>query len=266
MEFDPQRGGAQPERALTDRPRILAFALLVAVLGLWQLLSVFGLLSPLFFPAPRQVLTTLWQMTITGELTYALAATLGRVLIGFGIGSAAGIIAGLLMGESRFLRAIFDPWVAALYPIPKIALFPVLVLFLGVGEKSKVAIIALAVFFLALINTMAGVRNISTLYFDVAQNYGARRWQVFRYVVVPGSLPMVFAGLRLALGMALLMAVAVELVTAREGLGALLWVSWETMRTDKLYATLLILSATGWGLNKGLVRLELWAIPWREDR
>ncbi len=267
MEADPHRGGAQPGQFVKAyRQRLLPFALSLAILLTWQFLSAQNLLDNFFFPSPRQVLTTLLQMVLSGELGVALFATLGRVLFGFALGSVAGVMAGLLMGESLFLRTLFDPLVAAVYPIPKIALFPVFVLFLGIGEQSKVAIIALAVFFLALINTMAGVRNISPLYFDVARNYGANRWQIFRRVVLPGSLPMVFTGLRLALGMALLMAVAVELVTARKGLGALLWISWETMRTDKLYATLVAVSAAGWSLNLGLAFLERWAIPWREAR
>ncbi|NOZ06373.1 MAG: ABC transporter permease [Chloroflexi bacterium] len=266
MATDSSRGGAQFGPKLNVSAWVPPTILLFALLAVWAGLSGLGVLDSFFFPSPQKVAGTLLQMSTSGELATALTATLGRVFLGFALGASVGVVAGLLMGESAFLRTLFDPWVSALYPLPKIALFPVLVLFLGVGEQSKVVIIALAVLFLTLINTMSGVQGISPLYFDVARNCGAGRWQVFRRVILPGSLPSIFAGLRLALGMALLMAVAVELVTARQGLGALLWVSWETMRTDKLYATLLVVSVVGWSLNAGLARLEVWAIPWREHR
>jgi len=241
--------------------------LLVALLAVWAGLSAGGVLDNFFFPPPQKVAGTLLQMATSGELAAALLATLGRVFFGFALGASVGVAAGLLMGGSAFLHTLFDPWVSALYPLPKIALFPVLVLFLGVGEQSKVVIIALAVLFLTLNQHQCrGCKAFPRFISMLHATCGAGRWQVFRRVILPGSLPAIFAGLRLALGMALLMAVAVELVTARQGLGALLWVSWETMRTDKLYATLLVVSVVGWSLNAGLARLEVWAIPWREHR
>jgi NitT/TauT family transport system permease protein len=242
-------------------------ALTVAVaLMVWEWQVRAGRISALFFPAPSTVASTFVRMLTSRVLAPNLAATLRRVLVGLALGGIPGLILGLVLGWSRQLRAIIDPLIAALHPLPKIAMLPLIMIIFGIGEASKVVIVAVASFFPMLINTTAGVRQIRPVYFEVAENYGARVIQVLARVVLPGSLPLVLSGLRLALNTALLLAIAVELVAAQEGLGAMIWFAWETLRTEELYATLAVTAALGIGINLVVQDLMTRLVPWQVER
>lgn len=242
-----------------------ALAVIVA-LTTWEWQVRTGRLSPLFFPAPSAIALTLVQLLISGELATHVGATLSRVFLGFALGGVPGLILGLTMGWSRRLRVVVDPFIAAAHPVPKIAILPLIMIVFGIGETSKVVVVAVASFFPLLINTMAGVRQISPIYFEVAENYGASLIKVFTRVVVPGSLPLVLTGARLALNTALLLTIAVELVVAKEGLGEMIWFAWQTLRIEKLYASLIVTAALGIGFNLTLQRLALHLVPWHEER
>jgi len=242
-------------------------ALIAALILLfWEWQVKIGGLSALFFPAPSTIIITLKKLLTNGEMTKNLGATLFRVFAGFLLGGLPGLILGLSMGWSKKMRTIIDPFVAAAHPMPKIAILPLILIIFGIGELSKVIAIAIAAFFPMLINTMAGVRQISPLYFEVAQNYGANRIKVFTRVVLPGSLFMVFTGVRLALNISLLISIAVELVIAKEGLGAMIWFSWETLQTEVLYASLFMIAIIGIFLNFSIQRIALHIIPWYEEQ
>jgi len=202
----------------------------------------------------------------TRVLPANIAATLSRVFVGLALGAMPGLVLGLAMGSSSRLRTVLDPLVAALHPLPKIAVLPLIMIIFGIGEASKVVVIAIACFFPMLLSTAAGVRQIHPIYFQVAENYGARLLQVFTRVVLPGSLPLVLSGLRLALNTALLLAIAVELVAAREGLGSMIWFAWETLRTEDLYATLATTAALGISFNLVVQRLTAKLVPWQVER
>jgi NitT/TauT family transport system permease protein len=164
------------------------------------------------------------------------------------------------------LRDIADPFVAAIHPIPKIAILPVVMALLGIGDRSRIAVISLAVFFPMMINTMNGVLQISRTHLDVARNYGATGTKLFTRVVLPASLPMVLSGLRIAVNLALLITISVEIAGATQGLGALIWISWEVMRIEVLYASLLVIMALGISANV-LVRVVSEALaPWSHER
>jgi NitT/TauT family transport system permease protein len=238
----------------------------VVALAVWELQVHTGRLSALFFPAPSAIALTLVRLLGSGELAAHLGATLSRLLLGFALGGLPGLILGLAMGWSRRLRVLIDPFIAAAHPIPKISVLPLIMIIFGIGEASKIVTVAVAVFFPILINTMAGVRHIAPLYFEVAQNYGASLLKVFTRVVMPGSLPLVLTGVRLALNVALLVNIAVELVAAQEGLGEMIWFAWETLRTEELYASLIVIAALGTGLNFLLQRLTARLVPWQVER
>jgi ABC-type nitrate/sulfonate/bicarbonate transport system permease component len=133
---------------------------------------------------------------------------------------------------------------------------------LGIGEPSKIFTIALATFFPILINSMAGVRQISPVHFEVAHNYGANIWNTFVHVIVPGSLPMVLVGMRIAFNNALVITIALELLAARQGLGVMIWYAWETLRTQDLYATLITIALIGTAANFLLQKLTQAVVPW----
>ena len=272
---DARRGSAQePVDTQLKRGRRLAWprlerwlpaAVVAVALAIWEWQVRMGGLSALFFPAPSTIARTLARLVTSGELVTHLRATLSRLFLGFALGGLPGLILGLAMGWSRRLRAIFDPLIAAAHPVPKIAVLPLIMIIFGIGESSKIVSVAVAVFFPVLINTMAGVRQISPIYFEVAKNYGANLSRVLTRVVVPGSLPLVLTGARLALNTALVLTIAVEVVAAREGLGEMIWFAWETLRTEDLYVTLIVIAALGISFNAVLQRLTGRLVPWQVE-
>jgi NitT/TauT family transport system permease protein len=244
---------------------LLVFFLAVGLL-LWEGLARAGLISSMFFPAPTAIIENLLQLVEDGTLWGHFIATFKRLIFGLIVGGSLGVILGLVMGWSKEWRSVVDPVIAALHPIPKISILPLIMIIFGIGEISKVIVIALAVFFPMLINTIAGVRHISPIYFEVAQNYGADFRKLFRRVVIPASLPMVTTGLRIALNTALVVTIAVELVVANQGLGAMIWFSWEILRTKDLYASLLFISMVGILSNLILQLTTRLILPWYEPQ
>ncbi len=244
---------------------IVSGAIALTLLALWEAMTRAGVISPLLAPAPSVVLQTLVAQVGTGALAPHVIATLSRTLIGLLIGGSAGILAGIGMGLVPRLRVIVDPFVAAIHPLPKIAILPLVMVILGIGDASKIAVIALTVFFPMMINSLSGVTQLSPTYLDVARNYGASGWKLFARVILPSSLPMMFAGFRIALNLALLIAISIEIASASVGLGALIWLSWELMRIDVLYASLLVIMALGVSFNVIVRALAVRLLPWARE-
>ena len=237
---------------------------LLGLAGLWELASRLGLVSDLFFPPPSAIFQALFRLVASGSMQQNLAASLTRISVGVFLGSLLGVPLGILMGWLPRLRAVLDPLVAALHPIPKIAIFPIILVVFGIGETSTIIVIAISAFFPAVVNSMTGVDHIDPVYFEVARNYGADQFKTFTRVLLPGSLPMILSGIRLAINTGLLITIAVELVSARLGLGVLIWFSWQTLRVDELYATLVVVAILGILFNEGLKRLSQLLVPWAQ--
>jgi NitT/TauT family transport system permease protein len=182
---------------------------------------------------------------------------------GYAIGAALGIVIGLILGFSRWADAIFTPIVYSIYPIPKIALLPLIILWFGIGEMPKVAIIALGVFFPVIINTFSGVKNVDPILIKAAVTFGSNHLSVIRKVILPGALPTIFAGLKLAAGISLLLLVSAEMIAAQKGIGAMVLHYGNLMITNKLMVGVLLLSLLGLIFNRGLEWLEKKLIPWK---
>lgn len=242
-------------------PAIITLAGLLA----WEWGAQVGRISPLFFPAPSVIGRTIVEQTVEGTLPQHLLATLTRVGLGMLFGGSAGILLGLAIGASHRLRVIIEPFIAATHPIPKIAILPLILILMGIGESTKVFVAAMGAFFPLVINTAAGVRQIHKIYFEVAQNYGASRLKVLLRVILPGSLPAIMTGLLLATNITLLLTIAVEMVTARDGLGATIWLAWQTMRSENLWASLVLITLLGIGFNLLLRWLTRLFIPWQAN-
>jgi len=232
------------------------------LLTVWELVIRTGLYSGLFFPAPSAIAQALGRSFTSGELPLHLSATLLRIAAGLAIGTLAGLLLGLAMGSWRGLRAVLDPIIAAIHPVPKLALFPLLIVLLGIGERSKIAAIAVGAFFPMVLNTMAGVRAISPVHLELARNYGASTAKMFGRVLLPGSLPMILTGLRISANVAFHATIGVEMVGSRVGLGSLLWLSWQTFRIEQLYATLTVIALVGFGLTFLLRAIARRTAPW----
>jgi NitT/TauT family transport system permease protein len=245
--------------------RLVSVASPIVLLLVWELLVRSHLLDVRFFPAPSQVLKAVWDLGASGVLLQDVAASLTRIGAGFLIGGLAGLVVGLLMGVSRLVRAAGKPLFGVFYPIPKIAILPLVMLVFGIGETSKYVIVAIGVFFLVLLNTMAGVVNIDRIYLDVGRNFGARRIDVLWRIALPGALPFIFTGLRLGWGTGLLLIVAAEFISAKSGLGYLIWNAWQTFSVEDMYAGLLTVSALGLISFAILDVVERWLLPWKPD-
>jgi NitT/TauT family transport system permease protein len=245
-----------------EHPAARVLALAGLVVG-WELVSRLGWVPALFLPSPLGVARELVDMLRSGQMLVHLTASLERLALGFLLGAAAGTLAGVVVGFFSLAEAVGQPLIAATFPIPKIALLPLLILWLGIGEASKVSVIALGVFFPMAINTAAGVRQADPLLLRAAVSFGAGRLSVIRKVVVPSALPMVFAGLKLGAGTALLLLVAAEMIGADSGIGFLVLQAGNLMETTKLMAGIVVLSVLGVLSHWLLGALERLVIPWR---
>ena len=240
--------------------RVLALAGLLAA---WEVVARTGWVPALFLPSPSGVIQTGVEMLRSGELLTHVATSLQRIVLGFGLGALGGVSVGLAVGFFSLAEAVGNPLIAATFPIPKIALLPLLILWLGIGEASKVAVIMLGVFFPMAINTYTGVRNADPLLIRAAVSFGAGRWSLIRKVMLPSALPMIFAGLKLGAGTSLLLLVAAEMIAANAGIGFLVLHAQNIMETTKLMVGIVLLSVLGVASHWLLVRLERVAIPWR---
>jgi NitT/TauT family transport system permease protein len=245
--------------------RLLYLISPIGLVVLWQVLLMAGIGDRRFVPAPSDIAWRYWEMLRSGELETNAAVTLYRVFMGFFLGSIPGIAVGLLMAMFRPVRIFFDPLIASLFPIPKIALMPLLLLAFGFGDASKIALVVAAVFFPVVVNTYVGAANIDKIYWDVAKNYGASQWIVFRRIVFFGALPMIFAGLRIALAVSFIVLVAAEFVATKTGIGYLIWNSWELLQVDVMFVGIVTVGVLGLIATVILQEIERRVIPWKTE-
>jgi ABC-type nitrate/sulfonate/bicarbonate transport system permease component len=247
------------------RDRVLYLISPIGLLLLWQLLLMAGFGDRRFIPAPTDIAVRFWALIQNGELALHTGVTLMRVFAGYVIGAVPAIVVGLLMAMFKPVRIFFDPLIATLFPIPKIALMPLLLLALGFGDASKIALVAIAVFFPVTVNTYVGAANIEKIYWDVAKNYGASQTVLFTRVVFFGALPMIFAGLRIALAVSFIVLVAAEFVATKSGIGYLIWNSWELLQVDIMFVGIVTIGILGLITSALFQEIERKVIPWKAE-
>jgi len=236
---------------------------IVLFLALWEALPRLGIVSDAYLSPPSAVLASIVQLLENGQLWKHVAASLQRSLWGLVLASVAGVVLGLLVGGFRRLAAIVDPVLQLFRQTSAFALFPVFILFLGIGELSKVAIIFWASFWPVLLSTVGGVKQVDRLLVNSALSMGASRRFVFFKVVLPASLPSIFTGVRLAGAYSITALVAAEMIGAHSGLGFLTLNSQETFQIPTMYAGILLLATLGLLLNYLLALLERRLLRWR---
>jgi NitT/TauT family transport system permease protein len=245
------------------RDRVLQIASPIAFILIWETAARFHWIDVRFFPAPSTIMATFSKMISSGEILSHLFISLQRIGWGFALGAIPALILGLAMGLFRWLRTVLDPLVAFAYPIPKSSILPLIMLIFGLGEMTKIVTVALGVFFLVLINTIAGVRNINPIYLDAAKNFGAGYIDTIIHVALPGALPLIFTGLKLGLGAGLILIVIAEMVGARNGLGYLIWESWQAFAVARLYVGLAVIGLLGYLSTILMDELEKRLVPWK---
>ena len=258
-----KRAGQLGEAAL---PALTVVVFLLA----WELLVRWRGIAPIYLPAPSSIAVYLWRMLADGTMEYHLGVTLLRIFAGFFIAAVAGIGLGVLMGMSRIVARVSDMWIAALYPLPKIALIPLLIIWLGTGESYRIVISAITAFFPIVISTYSGIRQADRGLIKAAQDLGANMRQIQLKVVIPAAMPSILAGLQLGMGVTIILIVAAEMIggSSQSGMGYLLIMSGQVMETEKVFASLVVLAVMG----AVIIKLQQWLdrklAPWvaHEDR
>jgi NitT/TauT family transport system permease protein len=237
---------------------------IVIFLALWEALPRLGIVSEAYLSPPSAVVASIAQLIDNGQLWKHVAASLQRSLWGLLLASFAGVVLGLLIGGFKRLATIVDPVLQLFRQTSAFALFPVFILFLGIGELSKVAIIFWASFWPVLLSTVSGVKQVDRLLVNSALSMGASQRFIFFKVVLPASLPSIFTGVRLAGAYSITALVAAEMIGAHSGLGFLTLNSQETFQIPTMYAGILLLAVLGLLLNYLLALLERRLLRWRK--
>ncbi|HEY4407289.1 MAG TPA: ABC transporter permease [Xanthobacteraceae bacterium] len=257
--------GERARLAARRRDRILSIASPLGLLLAWELAAQTGLIDVRFFPAPSAIIAKLIEMARSGELTENVLISLQRIVLGFLLGGVPAIVIGIAMGIWRPIRAIVDPLIVATYPIPKSSLLPLILLIFGLGEMSKVMMVAIGVFYPMAINATAGVLQINQIYLDVGKSFKASPWDTFRTIALPGALPFIMTGVKLGAGLALILIAIAEMVGAKSGIGFMIWSAWETFAVAKMYVGLFVIALIGFAISLLLNEIERWVIRWKAD-
>lgn len=251
------------EHRLRNRDLALAFGTPIILLALWEVASKLGWIDVRVFSSPSLVAGEAVKMIKDGSLIKHTSATLARLAVGGAAGAIVGILVGLLMGTSRAINAALGPTFSALYALPKVAILPILLFIFGLTETPRILSVAISVFFIMQINTVAGVHSIDAKLIEAARAYSARGVDKFRFVILPGALPYIYAGFRVAIGTGVIVITAVEMLASNTGLGFLIWNSWTLFMPGKMYVGLAMVSLLGAGLTGLFALLERYALTWR---
>ncbi|WP_274426472.1 ABC transporter permease [Chelativorans sp. YIM 93263] len=255
----PFRGGGFVHRPMGP----IGAVVFLAIIALWEAGSRTGVISPIALPAPSEALGALWDLVVTGMLWKHVGASLYRLVIGWTLGSLLGIAVGLMIGLFSLARAGLLPLVSALFPIPKIALLPLFIIWFGIGEGSKVATILFGTFFPTVIATYGGVDNVDRNLIRMGQSFGLSWLSIVRKIIVPGAMPAILSGFRISASIAIVLLVAAEMIGAEFGIGAYILMAGALFATDQLIAGVALLSVLGLSISWLIGRAERALLSWR---
>ncbi len=242
--------------------RILSWSALIVFLIVWELVPALGLVKPLFTSSPSRIFeAAIWLFN--NGLWYDIWVSATEFALGFALAVVIGVPLGIALGWYRRLYAISDLFISALYATPRIALLPLLILWLGIGIKSKIAVVFLGAIFPILVNVIAGMNMLDQSLLKCARSFGASDRQIFVTLAMPSSVPFIIAGMRLGVGRGLVGVVVGELVASTAGVGHMMSIAGATFQTDKVFVGIILLSATGIFLTELLKRIEARVARWR---
>ncbi len=255
----PFRGGGYTYRPM----RLIAVATFAVLLVVWIVGSRTGFISSLVLPAPGEVASAFAYLWTSGQLWEHLSASLGRLISGYVLGTVLGVTVGFAIALFAPVRASLAPLVAAIFPIPKIALLPLFIIWFGIGEASKIGLILFGTFFPTVIATYGGVDNVDRNLIRMGQSFGLSRLSIARKILLPGALPAILSGMRITAAIAIILIVAAELIAAQRGIGAFIQMAGSLFAIDQLIAGVLILSVLGLTFSWLITLLERWLLRWR---
>jgi taurine transport system permease protein len=240
---------------------------LLALLVAWALVSHFALVTPLFLPSPLEVWTQFVSVATDGyanaTLGEHLAASLFRIFTALLVAALCAIPLGLAMGLSRWAKGLADPIIEFYWPLPPLAYLPLMIIWLGIGETSKITLLTLAMFAPICLSAQAGVRGLPPERINAALALGGTRWQIFRTVVLPSALPEILTGLRIAIGVGWSTLVAAELIAATRGIGYMIMSAAQFLATDVVFVGIGVIAAFAFLFSLGMRLLERWLVPWK---
>ena len=243
--------------------RAASWVAFLLIIVLWEISVRRRWINDLFLPAPSSVMQMLWELLASGTLWLHLKSSLMRLAVGWVMGTSVGILVGFSIGIWSLARAVGIPVISALFPIPKIALLPLFILWLGIGEAPKFATIALGVLFPTAVATFSAVNSVPRNLIRMAQSFDVPWHDILRKVVLPGALPAILAAFRITASVALLLLVSAEMIGAQYGIGAFILASGQVMQTDALLAGVVMLSIIGLTIGTALSRIERYFLRWR---
>jgi ABC-type nitrate/sulfonate/bicarbonate transport system permease component len=250
-------------RALRAGPElVLGLSTIIVLLLALEAAVRAGKVNGAIVPPPTVVMDRLVSILGAGAFLEPLGKTLYLLFVSYAIGCALAVGVGLMMGRYRFFEGLLEPLVEFLRPLPKPALLPPLMLFLGLGDTMKMTVISLGVFFPVLINTVQGVRGTDPVLLDVARTFGHRPSASLRKVILPSALPLILAGMRVSLGLGLVLVIVAEMMAGTGGIGFLVIDMQRSFRSADMYAWIVILAVLGFALNALFVRMERRLIHW----
>ncbi len=246
----------------------LGIGLIVALLAFWQSLPLWYVLPrgmALFFTTPSRIAAAFYQLLVSGELGKHFYISAAAFLAGLGLSIIVGLPVGVVTGRSQVLEALLDPYVTALNASPRIVWLPLMILWFGIGIGSKIAIVFAGAVFPLLINTYTGVKNVNQVLINVVRSFGANEWQLMRVVVLPNAVPYIIAGLRLAIGRAILGVVVGEFFGASQGLGYMIASAATNYKVDVVFVGVAIFMALSVALTLAVKYLESRLASWRPE-
>ncbi|TMF06472.1 MAG: ABC transporter permease [Chloroflexi bacterium] len=264
-DVGPVRIPGQPGRLARYEGLLVGSAAVLVFVAVWQLAAFRRLVPELFLPGPMDIANAFGAYIAKGQIWPDMWISGQELMYGFALSIVVGLPVGMLMGWYRRLNEALDPFVTFFYSIPRVALTPLLIVWFGIGINSKIAVVFLGAIFAIVINTAAGVRNLDPALIKAARSFGASDAQLFRTIVLPGSVPFILTGLRLGLGHALTGVVVGELVAAQAGVGMMMATAGATFQTSKVFVGLVIFAVWGLVMTNILSRIEQRFQSWKPN-
>ena len=238
---------------------------IVGLLAIWELAVVGLQISPIILPSVSVIASSLWSLSVDGTIPWHAAVTIRRVGVGFAAAALLGVGAGMAMNRFQLIRNIFDPIIAALYPLPKIALVPLLLIWFGSGDLYKFVIVLATAFFPIAISAYQGLRQVDGGLVAAARDLGANEWRLQWDVLLPAAMPTILAGMRIGMGVAIILTVAAEMIASQDGLGYLLIAAGSVLETEKVFAVIFAVAILGLVINKAHDFVDVYVAGWAFD-
>jgi ABC-type nitrate/sulfonate/bicarbonate transport system permease component len=239
------------------------FALILVVLVLWELGSATGIVDPVSLPRVSVIFEAWYDDIVSGALPSQLLPSLWRIFVGFALACLIAVPVGLLMGTSSFIFRLLEPITEFVRPIPSSAYIPIAILFLGIGDEMKIFIVVLACFFPILLNTFGGVRGVDPVLVDTGRTFGLSHGKRLRQIILPAAMPSILTGMRISIGIALIVSVVAEMISGNSGIGYYILDMQRIFRVPEMFAGIFTLGVLGYLLNVGFLRIEQYLLRWR---